>query len=105
MRLGFFGGQLPVLDELLQQAGPFGTEEISTGQGTISSADNKGVDSLLDQVSGGQKTTRAFAESLAASGSDNGTTCAEISLDIVPAHLSNHITTIDKSYTRLLDRK
>src|SRR5690349_7539252 len=42
--LGFFGGQLLGLDEFLQQTGPFGTEDISTGQGTISTADNKGVD-------------------------------------------------------------
>lgn len=70
--------------------GPLGAELVGTSQGAVTTADNKRVDAVANEVESSGAAALNLAESGAASGSNQGSSDRGKSSDVVPANLRIH---------------
>lgn len=66
---------------------PLRPKPVRTRQGTVTTADDKGVDTVTNEVEGGLSSTLEFTESGATSSSDQSSTDRGETTDVVPANL------------------
>lgn len=66
-------GDLALLQQLVQQAGPLLPEQVRTGQRTVTTDHDQVGDATADQVEGGLQTTLTLPEIGTTSGTDHGT--------------------------------
>jgi hypothetical protein len=96
-------GELLALDELLEQAGPFVAESVSTGEGAVTTADDDSVNALDNQVLCGCSAALALHELHASCCADESTTFGEKPTDVLPVHLLDHVAALDKTVVALID--
>lgn len=73
--------------QLLQVLGPFSTEAISSSERSISAANDKSVDPVLDEVESSSTTTFNLSEGRTPCGTDERSSQTSEPTDIVPSNL------------------
>lgn len=94
--------QVARADKLLEEARPFGSELVGTSEGSVSSADDEGIDAVKDHVLCGRETTSALEEGLAASSADEGTALGQPASHVVPAHLLDEAAALNQTFVALV---
>lgn len=96
-------GQIALGDQFLQQAGPFGTQDVGTRQAAISSTDDQSVDPTENHVLSRHETASPLAEAGTAGRADQGASSREPPSDILPVDLFDHITAVDQTLVTFVD--
>jgi uncharacterized protein YuzB (UPF0349 family) len=89
--------------ELLDQTGPLASESVCTSQTAVTTADNQGINALVDQVLGCLQSAGAFLEGHASCCSDEGTSFREPSTDVLPLHGLDHVSTLDETFVAFVN--
>jgi len=103
IRSSLFFGKLSLLDELVEQRGPFGTEAVGTGERAVTTTDDEGVNAMGNEVLGGSKATLALIEGHAAGSADQGAALGEPATDVVPLHLPDQVAAADQAFVAFVD--
>lgn len=96
-------GKLAGGDKFLEQGGPFGAEHVGTGEGSVTTTDDQGVDAVEDHVFGGDHTSGALEEGGTTLGANEGTTQREPISDILPVKPLDHVTALDQTLISVVD--
>lgn len=79
--------ELTALLESSKVLRPLGAKPVGSSEGSISSADDEGVDSMLDEVQRGSPATFDLPEGSATSGADESSSEGSETANIVPSNL------------------
>ncbi len=99
------GGDLSLLDKLVQQGGPFLPEKICAGQRAIAADDDQAVDPVLDQVQGCLSAAFARAELIAAGRADDRPALVQNPTDRIPIHPADARAAFHQSHGSLHRRR
>ena len=101
---GLLRRDLARLDELGEQLGPLGAEQIGPRQGPVPADHHDPVDAVVDQVAGGPEPTGALPEVGRPGGADQGPATVQDRADRAPVEPLDPVAAVDEALQALVDR-